>query len=108
MSKKPTKLQRSQNAHRGLQRKAEHIPGIRGGILRSYHLDIQQKQERSRRILTKKERREVFSFYTRLFTPAKKSSNSSKKRSYLSDDFIYTSSGRIKGSYTPDGFFEPD
>lgn len=24
------------------------------------------------------------------------------------DDFDYDSKGRIKGSYTPDGFFEPD
>ena len=27
---------------------------------------------------------------------------------FFEDDFDYDSRGRIKGSYTPDGFFEPD
>ena len=31
-----------------------------------------------------------------------------QKRSLMGDDFEYDSRGRIKGSYTVDGFFEPD
>lgn len=27
---------------------------------------------------------------------------------YRSNDFVYNSNGRISGSYTADGFFEPD
>ena len=27
---------------------------------------------------------------------------------FIEDDFDFDSKGRIKGSYTPDGFFEPD
>lgn len=29
------------------------------------------------------------------------------KRNQIKDDFDYTPNGRIKGSYTSDGFFEP-
>jgi hypothetical protein len=31
-----------------------------------------------------------------------------QKRSLMGDDFERDSCGRIKGSYTVDGFFEPD
>lgn len=31
-----------------------------------------------------------------------------RKRDLFADDFARDSKGRIKGSYTPDGFFEPD
>ena len=31
-----------------------------------------------------------------------------RKRDLFADDFERDSKGRIKGSYTPDGFFEPD
>ena len=30
------------------------------------------------------------------------------KKPLFTDDFEYTKSGRIKGAYTVDGFFEPD
>ena len=34
--------------------------------------------------------------------------NKARKRSLMGDDFERDSRGRIKGSYTPNGFFEPD
>ena len=101
MAKKLSRLQRSQNAHFRLRQKAADIPGLRGEILHTYHKTILDEQKQARRILTKKERQGVFRSLSKLLTPKKKSS-------HPHDDFTYTSNGRIKGSYTVDGFFEPD
>ena len=40
--------------------------------------------------------------------PKPKKASKPKKQSSSLDDFDYDHRGRIKGSYTPDGFFEPD
>ena len=40
--------------------------------------------------------------------PKPKKASKPKKQSSSWDDFDYDHRGRIKGSYTPDGFFEPD
>lgn len=55
------RLIRSQNAHFRLRQKHADTPGKRGEILYRYHRACIGKQKNENRILTKKERRSLFS-----------------------------------------------
>ena len=55
-----TRLQRSQNAHYDLRVKHRDTPGKRGDVLYRYHGNILNMQKAKKRVLTKSERRKVF------------------------------------------------
>ena len=69
-------------------------------VKRYYHEDCYRKQEQLGRILTRAERKKLYTQCSQAY-PA-------PKRNNPYDDFVYTPWGSIKGSYTADGFFEPD
>lgn len=55
-----TRLQRSQNAHSVLRMKHADTPGKRGDVLYRYHNNVLQMQKAKKRILTKTEKRKVY------------------------------------------------
>ena len=57
---KLTRFQRSQNAHFNLRMKHAHTPGKKGDVLHRYHNNILNMQKAKKRILSKNERRRVF------------------------------------------------
>ena len=59
------RLIRSQNAHHRLRLKHSDTPGKRGEILYRYHRACLGKQKTENRILSKKERRSLFTKITR-------------------------------------------
>ena len=61
MAKKLTKLQRSNNAHWKLRQRAADVPGKRGDLLYSYHGEVLRRQSSRKRVLSRSERRGLFS-----------------------------------------------
>ena len=57
---KLTRFQRSQNAHFNLRMKHANTPGKKGDVLHRYHNNILNMQKAKKRILSKNERRRVF------------------------------------------------
>ena len=57
---KLTRFQRSQNAHFNLRMKHAQTPGKKGDVLHRYHNNILNMQKAKKRILSKNERRRVF------------------------------------------------
>ena len=58
---KISKLTRSQNAHMRLRQKAADMPGKRGDLVYTYHGEVIKRQKSAGRVLSKKERRGIFS-----------------------------------------------
>lgn len=63
---KLTKIQRSNNAHKRLQNRYDYMPGNTAEIKYRYHLRVRVRQEMENRILSKKERRGIFSHFAKL------------------------------------------
>ena len=63
---KLTKIQRSNNAHKRLQNRYDYMPGKTAEIKYRYHLRVRVRQEMENRILSKKERRGIFSHFAKL------------------------------------------
>lgn len=61
-----SKLERSNKAHERLQRKFDYMPGNTAEIKYRYHLRVRLRQEKEDRILSKKERRGIFSHFAKL------------------------------------------
>ena len=102
-----SKFDKSQKAHLRLMVKHNHSsvtdPSRKQEhrIKESYHTQVMGVQARSRKILSKSERRKIFQNVSR--------SEKSKKKTISNpyDDFDWTPTGYIKGHYI-DGKFEPD
>ena len=56
-----SKLQRSNNAHFDLRRKHADTPGKKGEVLYRYHDNVLKVQKAKKRVLSKSDRRKIFS-----------------------------------------------
>ena len=56
-----SKLQRSNNAHFDLRRKHADTPGKKGEVLYRYHDNVIKAQKAKKRVLSKSDRRKIFS-----------------------------------------------
>lgn len=91
------RLKRSQSAHVSLQRRAQKRNNEQLNI---YHGACINQQKKHGRVLTRSEREAIYDNVAQtLKGPVISNKNSDFERDYR---------GRIKGSYTVDGFFEPD
>ena len=60
MSKRLSKLQRSNNAHWRLKQVAADVPGKRGEVLYAYHSEVLKRQSSRRYVISRAERRKLF------------------------------------------------
>lgn len=107
-------LYRSNRAHERLRAKHRRIMSVSTGerhkmakIKADYHDDAISVQSNMGRVLFEQEKTWVWKRANDRYNRIVSNKKASKKAKYR-DDFDYTPSGRIKGSYTVDGFFEPD
>ena len=100
-----SKLARSQSAHKTLACVYADRYGRDARIKEEYHKKVFAEQA-NKRILSRSKKREIYA------SVEKKHPRDTfwldKNGRDIRDDFSRDSRGRIKGSYTVDGFFEPD
>ena len=108
---KKSKWQKSNAAHKGLENRytrkfdREKKPSWDTVTKMFYHSQVRTLQRQEKKVLDSKRKRAVYRSVEEKITPA---FCHSRPKPLKSDDFERNAYGMIKGSYTPDGFFEPD
>jgi len=109
---KKSKWLRSNRAHKGLEQKytkkfdSEKKPSWDTVTKMFYHSQVRTLQRQEKCVLSAKRKRAVYRHVEEVITPA--FCPGKRPKPVISDYFERNSYGMIKGSYTPDGFFEPD